>query len=81
MPESNKQARGNAPAQAQSFCSLLLNPYNPHMEKKHKELLNLGIATVVGTTLGVVSSNLGLGIAVGIMLGIGLSFFNKPGKH
>ncbi|MCB5187192.1 hypothetical protein LG200_04130 [Methylobacillus caricis] len=47
---------------------------------KHKELLNLGIATVVGTVLGIALENLGLGIAVGIALGIALSFLNKPDK-
>ncbi|MCB5184564.1 hypothetical protein LG201_05040 [Methylobacillus gramineus] len=50
------------------------------MQKNHKEILNLGIATVVGTVLGVTLENLGLGIAVGIVLGIALSFLNKPGK-
>ncbi|MCB5189565.1 hypothetical protein LG198_02315 [Methylobacillus arboreus] len=48
------------------------------MANKHKEIFNLGIATIVGTIVGLSLENLALGAITGIAVGIVLSIINKP---
>ncbi|MPS48786.1 hypothetical protein [Methylobacillus sp.] len=54
------------------------SPYNPAMPNKYKDIFNLSVATILGTTVGLTQDNLILGTVVGIALGIVFSLFNRP---